>query len=566
MTCFHPFGPFVRKRSRETALLLTFGFGLVAAQGMAADPVEGPVLPAAGPQPVSVLAEEGAAGQLDERSGSLSDVGASNTDTVPNGREPTMQELLDRIQQLESEHDTLEVEYDTFRGRFSERGDLGQMIRRSASAPVLDERSGSLSGVGVSNTDVLSTGEDSYGLGYDGGFYFNPDDPEKDPYSMKLNGRMQFRYIGFARSQQTWTDSAGTVLPIDNRSDFEIERGRLSFKGFILDPDLQYFINFDFDTDDRDQVIIHDFWVNRKFSDALNVFVGKAFVPGSREWINGSTTTRLVDRTLACTFFRPDRTVGIWAEGEYLENRYYRAMIGDGFNTTGRKTNATEIDGNFVYSGTTWWDVSGNHGRGYSDLEDHDNFAMEIGTSFTYGQQDGPGPFEQPRIEQNFVRLADGTRVTTPDAIFPGVTVDQYDIALWAVDEAWKWRGWSFDMEYYFRQLSNFAGKYNSGPNDGQQAVVPSEVIYNHGFGMEAGYFLIPKRFEVNFRTSQIYGDYGPSREYAGGVNWFVNGTHNYKWSFDATQLYGSAATNSGPNYVAGQTGVLFRMQLQAAF
>ena len=54
-------------------------------------------------------------------------------------------------------------------------------------------------------------------------------------------------------------------------------------------------------------------------------------------------------------------------------------------------------------------------------------------------------------------------------------------------------------MEYYFRQLSNFAGKYNSGPNEGQQAVVPSEVIYNHGFGMEAGYFLIPKRFEVNF-------------------------------------------------------------------
>ena len=136
--------------------------------------------------------------------------------------------------------------------------------------------------------------------------------------------------------------------------------------------------------------------------------------------------------------------MGIWAEGEYLENRYYRAMIGDGFNTTGRKTNATEIDGNFVYSGTTWWDVSGNHGRGYSDLEDHDNFAMEIGISFTCGQQDGPVPFEQPRIEQNLVRLADGTRVTTPDAIFPGVTVDQYDIALWAVDAARKWHGWSF--------------------------------------------------------------------------------------------------------------------------
>ncbi len=545
-----------------TACLLALPLSLAAA----AEPTEGPVLPAAGPRPVSVLAEEGPAGQLDERSGSLSEVGASNTDTVPAGQEPTMQELLSRIKQLESEHDTLEAEHDTFSGRFTETGDLGRMIRRSASAPVLDERSGSLSAVGPSNTDVLSTGEDAYGLGYDGGFYFRPDDPKKDPYSMTMNGRMQFRYVGFSRQRDFWVNSAGDTIPIYNRSDFEIERGRLSFSGFILDPSIEYFINFDFDTDDGDRVIIHDFWVNRKFSDALDIFVGKAFVPGSREWINGSTTTRLADRTLACTFFRPDRTVGVWAEGEYLENRYYRAMVGNGFNTTGLQPKPGQIDNNFVYSATTWWDVSGNHGRGYSDLEDHDNFALEIGTSFTYGEQDGPGPIDQARIEQNFIRLADGTRVTTPDAIFPGITVDQYDVALWAVDAAWKWRGWSFDMEYYFRQLNNFAGEYNSGPDAGQQAIVPSEVIYNHGFGMEAGWFLIPKRFEVNFRTSQIYGDYGPSREYAGGVNWFRNGTHNYKWTFDATQIYGSAAENSGPNYVAGVTGVLFRLQLQAAF
>lgn len=243
-------------RGFQRSVVSLAAMGLFLSTATAAD---GPVLPAGEPQPVSVLAEEGVGGQLDERSGSLSDVGASNTDVVPSNREPTVQELLQRIEQLESEHDSLEVEHDTlesehdvFRDRFHESGDLGQMIRRAASAPVLDERSGSLSGVGVSNTDVISTGDDEYGLGYDGGFYFNPDDPEKDPYSMKLNGRMQFRYIGFARSEPTWTNSAGTVLPINNRSDFEIERGRLSFKGFILDPDLQYFINFDFDTDDRD--------------------------------------------------------------------------------------------------------------------------------------------------------------------------------------------------------------------------------------------------------------------------------------------------------------------------
>lgn len=507
----------------------------------------------------------------DEQEGSLSDVGPSNTDVAPRavapvdtapltipGGQPSVQDLMRRIDQLEGRQQTL--------NRRLETGDLGQMIRRATANPVPDERSGSLSSVGPSNTDVRPSEDDAYGVGYNAGFYIRPDDPEKDPYEIVMNGRMQFRYVGFSRERESWVNAAGDTIPLYNRSDFEIERGRLSFKGFMLDKDLQYFINFDFDTDGRDQVIIHDFWVNNRFSDALDVYVGKAFVPGSREWLNGSTTNRFSDRTLACTFFRPDRTVGVWAEGEYLDNRFYRVMVGDGFNTNGLQPVPAQIDTNFVYSGTTWWDIGGEYGRGYSDLEDHQVVATEIGTSFTYARQDGLGPVEQPRIEQNFVRLADGTRLTTPGALLPGVTVNEFDIMLFAVDWAWKYRGWSLDMEYYFRQIDRIRGVDLTDPGNPVPVSFGSGVIYNHGFGMEAGYFLIPKRFEVNFRTSQIYGEYGPSREYAGGVNWFRNGTHNYKWTFDATQIYGSAAENSGPNYVAGETGVLFRLQLQAAF
>ena len=344
-----------------------------------------------------------------------------------------------------------------------------------------------------------------------------------------MNGRMQFRYVGFSREREFWVNSAGDTIPVSSRSDFEIERGRFSFEGFMLDEDLQYFINFDFDTDDRDVLIIHDFWVNIHFSEALDVYVGKAFVPGSRAWLNGSTTTRFSDRTLACTFFRPDRTVGVLAEGEYLEDRYYRVMVGDGFNTNGLQPVPGQIDINFVYSGTTWWDIVGEYGRGYSDLEDHQVVATKFGTSFTYARQDGRGPVEQPRIEQNFIRLADGTRLTTPGALLPGVVVNEYDIMLFAVDWAWKYRGWSFDMEYYFRQIDRIRGVDSADPDNPVPVSLGGEVIYNHGFGMEAGHFLIPKRFEVNFLTSQIYGDYGPGREYAGGINGFRNGTHNYK-------------------------------------
>lgn len=238
-------------------------------------------------------------------------------------------------------------------------------------------------------------------------------------------------------------------------------------------------------------------------------------------------------------------------------------IIGDGFNTSGLQPVPAQIDTNFVYSATTWWDIGERYGRGYSDLEWHDQLGLEIGTSFTDGREDGPGPIGLPRSEQNFARLADGTRVTTTGAVFPNVRINEFDITLFALDAAWKYRGFSFDMEYYFRQLDRIRG---IDVSTGTPANLPPTVIYNHGFAMEGGWFLIPERFEVNFRTSQIYGDYGPSREYAGGVNWFRNGTHNYKWSFDCTQIYGSAAQNSGPNYIAGVTGVLFRLQLQAAF
>jgi hypothetical protein len=106
----------------------------------------------------------------DEQEGSLSDVGPSNTDVAPRpvapvdttpltipGGQPSVQDLMRRIDQLEGRQQTF--------NRRLETGDLGQMIRRAIANPVLDERSGSLSSVGPSNTDVRPSEDDAYGVG-----------------------------------------------------------------------------------------------------------------------------------------------------------------------------------------------------------------------------------------------------------------------------------------------------------------------------------------------------------------------------------------------------------------
>ncbi|MDG2305310.1 MAG: porin, partial [Candidatus Binatia bacterium] len=211
--------------------------------------------------------------------------------------------------------------------------------------------------------------------GYENGLVVRTKDPEtaKTPFEMRINARMQFRYTLFDRTKDEWVDGTGRIRPIQNRSDFEIERARLTFSGYALSPQLQYFINLDGDTDDNHRIVLHDMWFNYEFNRYANLHIGKAMIPGSRDWLNGSTRTRFVDRSLTTTFFRPDRSVGIFTTGEPVDNLYYEVMIANGIATS--DLDFGEVDKNFAYSGTVFWDPWGNYGKGYTDLEWHEDIA-----------------------------------------------------------------------------------------------------------------------------------------------------------------------------------------------
>jgi hypothetical protein len=101
--------------------------------------------------------------------------------------------------------------------------------------------------------------------------------------------------------------------------------------------------------------------------------------------------------------------------------------------------------------------------------------------------------------------------------------------------------------------------------SDGEESL-PNTSFFDHGFFAEAGYFVIPKRIEINSRMSNVFGPFGDGQEYSGGVNWFINGTHNWKLAVDLSKLNNTPANNSGPNLRAGDEGWLFRTQLQVAF
>jgi hypothetical protein len=184
--------------------------------------------------------------------------------------------------------------------------------------------------------------------GYDEGFFIESSDRESSPFSLKCNFQFQLRYTGFGPEQPQWVDAAGEVRPILERSDFDINRGRIIFSGTAIDPELNYYVNLDFDTLSDESVSILLGWLNYRFSRYFDLYFGKGKVPGSREWLVTSMATQSLERSMATTFFRPSITTGVWARGEPVDGIYYQATVGNGFNTA--SSGFRELDTNFVYS------------------------------------------------------------------------------------------------------------------------------------------------------------------------------------------------------------------------
>ena len=425
--------------------------------------------------------------------------------------------------------------------------------------PLPEEWEAELAAQASSCTSCTGSGSDwsdsRYRATYDNGFAILPNDPARSPFSLTIRNQNMFRYDGFSRAEPSWTDSAGNVYPINNSNYFGIPRGRLIFAGNALAQDLSYLLNIDYNTVTSQPIGFRAFWLSYRFSDALELYVGQSKVPGSREWIESAfAPLQSADRTMATTFFRPSLSQGIWAIGEPLEGLYYHAMMSNGFNTLNLQPEA--LNNRFAWSGSTWWEPWGDFGRGYSDLQHHDEATVRLGASYTYALGSG-NQSASDAVENSPIRLSDGTIITTPNALGPNVTLTSYDVSLAAIDWAWKYRGVGLSTEIYFQDLL------------GLQGTGPLPITSTSAFGgfIKGGVFVVPQETEIYARSSYVTGAYGSGYELGGGFNrFFLPGKDNLFFTLDAAWLQNSPAGQNRTGFVAGQTGLLVRAQIVAVF
>ena len=410
-----------------------------------------------------------------------------------------------------------------------------------------------------SPADVVPGKPGGLQYGYSDGFFITSPEGVKigsrdAPFSMKANVRTQLRHSYF--------DSHG---PTRDENDFEFERFFLIFSGNIFTPDLAYHIKFDADSDDAEFVELLDGYATYDIGHALfdcapltfGIKGGKWKVPYHRARQESGFNLQFSDRTMASDFFDINRGTGVGLFGRFdclSRPVNWEAAVFNGFQTQrflpGR---SGELDRNLAVAARVSTDLVGEYGKdGEPDLSFHECPAVRIGAATAHtrvNKQDGLREFTALRVVDTGAPLA---------SVLPG-TVNMFDVQLYSIDANFKYRGVSLLSEYYFRNLSRFDG-------------APIPDLFDHGFMLQAGSFVIREKLELLARWSRVVGDSSTlgtpntsADEVAGGIAWYIKG-HNLKMVFDVTHLNGATVNSTAENIRPRDVGWLFRTQFQLMF
>jgi len=355
------------------------------------------------------------------------------------------------------------------------------------------------------------------------------------------------RYMNQNDDDDVFTDHLGNERPVDARHDIFSHRVMVFLKGWMGSEKLVYNITlWTVNTTDQDAMFAN---IGYQFSRKFSLYAGLTGNPGSRS-LNGSHPFWLAhDRVMADEFFRPFFGSGVYATGEVLPGLWYTAAVSNNNSSLGTK--ASQLDRKFSYGATTWW-MPTTHEFGprgaYGDWEWHEDVATRVGLSY----------FESP--EQSFrnsggspdnttLRFADSVNVFETGALAPGVTIENVDYRVLAVDAGVKYKGVFLQAEYYQRSLDNFDAT----------GLLPVGEVKDDGFYVQAAFFPIKQKLELYGITSQIYGDddagFGDSSEYGIGMNWYPYPTRNHRLNLQLLDVNKSPVSSTFGYYTGGQDG-----------
>jgi hypothetical protein len=369
-------------------------------------------------------------------------------------------------------------------------------------------------------------------VSFDNDFHLATDD---NKFTMNIHGLFQPRFTEFAAN----SDAKALGAPATADSDFDIYLGRLAFSGSAFDPSIKYFVQFQGSTStNTNQVFFLDWFAQKEFSPELSVQMGRSWTPYSYENFLNPGNFMLPDFSVAEYAFALSRSVNFEATGQ-----------------TGKLGYALMIT-NSVPALDAGAQENFNNKLGFIGHAQYDILAP-------YGYQESD-PTEATAPELSIWSSAAYNPVNAGSALSNEIAGDRTVGATTTVGFR---EGW-FTLQstgFYRRTLSDLEPDFNAW-----------------GYAEQAGYYLIPKRLEMDGRISGVlwgapdFLGFTPGSEvntwYSGpnfpyhrivehsvGLNYYLYG-HNAKLQTAYSYLTGNTFANQGfaANRVWIQAQVMF--------
>jgi hypothetical protein len=366
------------------------------------------------------------------------------------------------------------------------------------------------------------------------------------------------RYLNQKNLAPTYTNYFGVTSTLQQRQDVQINKVQIKFLGWVLNPKLRYFLyawSSNASQGQAAQVVLAGN-LNFTFNDHFTLSGGIRSLPGTRSvegqfpfWLGVDT------RLIADEFFRPSYTSGIWATGDITKRLRYQAMVGNNLSTLG--VSAAQIDNVFnTVSSELIWEPMGDFGLGFGDFEDHQKLATRVAghyTTSTETAQEQPG---QETFENTQIRLSDGSVIFTPNLFKPGTTVNALRYQMVSLDGGFKYHGWSFEGEGYWRWLNDYTGPGTAG--------LPGR--YDTGYQLQLSMMPIQKTLQLYSGGSHIIGQYGSPYDARIGTNWFPYKNKVLRWNTEALYLFRSPVGYTSVPFPLGGKGWVFDTTVELAF
>jgi hypothetical protein len=353
-----------------------------------------------------------------------------------------------------------------------------------------------------------------------------------------------FRYMNQMPGDQTFTDHLGRERPVKARNDLNWHRTFVWLTGFFYVPRFRYNISL-WSLPTTQQTLLFGN-LQYRVSKALGLGVGISpnltarSVQGSWPFWGSS------DRQMAEDFFRGGFSSGFFVTGQPVERFWYTASINANLSQLG--TTAANDSRDFAYSASVVWrPTTGEFGprAGLGDFEYHETLATQFGMSAGHSRESRYASDSAPPNATQ-IKLSDGLNPFDTGALADGVTVQKLDYDVIAVDAGFKYRGFSFQSEYYVRKLSDFQA---DGP-------VPPDDIVDHGYQVQGMHMVVPRLVGAYLTYGRLFDDFDRNPwEVSGGVSLYPSRSRSWRLNFHVIRIEKSPAASNFGFYTSGQSG-----------